>query len=83
MVKKRIATGVVHKVPTDLQKAIISNQDVLTKWNNITALARNEWICWTISVKKPETKRNHIKRVCSELKEGKHRPCCWPGCSHR
>ncbi|MBI2106484.1 YdeI/OmpD-associated family protein [Candidatus Woesearchaeota archaeon] len=83
MTKKIIATGVAHKVPTDLQKALTSNQDVLAKWNNLTALARNEWICWTISVKKPETRRDHIERVCSELKEGKRRPCCWPGCPHR
>ena len=23
------------------------------------------------------------KRMCSELKEGMRRPCCWPGCAHR
>jgi len=53
------------------------------KWEDITPLARNEWICWVISVKKPETRRQHIERVRSELKEGMRRPCCWPGCPHR
>jgi hypothetical protein len=36
-----------------------------------------------VSVKKPETRRNHIKRTRTELKEGKRRPCCWAGCMHR
>ena len=80
---KKIATGVVHKVPADLRKELTSDPDVLAKWNDLTPLARNEWICWTTSVKKPETRRDHIERVCSELKERKRRPCCWSGCPHR
>lgn len=83
MIKTEIATGVVHRVPVDLRKALTSSPDVLEKWNGLTPLARNEWICWTTSVKKPQTRRNHIERVCSELKEGKRRPCCWAGCPHR
>jgi uncharacterized protein YdeI (YjbR/CyaY-like superfamily) len=83
MVKKQIATGVVHKVPADLRKALTSNPQVLAKWNDLTPLARNEWICWTTFVKKPETRRQHIERVRTELMEGKRRPCCWLGCPHR
>ena len=78
-----IATGVVHKVPADLGKALSSDPNALAKWNDLTPLSRNEWICWTTSVKKLETRRDHIRRVCSQLKEGKRRPCCWPGCPHR
>lgn len=73
----------MHKVPTDLQKALNSDKVALKAWKDITPLARNEWICWTISVKKLETRKQHIKRVCSELKEGVRRPCCWAGCPHR
>ena len=54
MVKTEIATGVVHKVPADLKEALISNPDVLGKWNSLTPLTHNEWICWTTIVKKPE-----------------------------
>lgn len=79
---KIIATGVVHTVPVDLQKALISDPEALVKWNDLTALARNEWICWTTSVKKVETRCEHVERVCAQLKEGKRRPCCWPGCPH-
>jgi len=80
---KKIATGVVHEVPADLRKVLISDPKALTAWEDITPLARNEWICWIISTKKPETRKNHIDRTRNELKEGKRRPCCWPGCSHR
>ncbi len=83
MTNKTIATGVVHNVPEDLQKAIHSNPNILKKWNELTPLARNEWICWTTIVKKPETRMEHITRLCSEIIEGKKRPCCWPGCPHR
>ena len=83
MTKKEIATGVAHKVPTDLREVLTSDSDVLAKWNNLTPLARNEWICWTTIVKKSETRKDHIERLRSELLEGKRRPCCWPGCPHR
>ncbi|MDQ3015003.1 MAG: YdeI/OmpD-associated family protein [bacterium] len=80
---KEIATGVVHDVPADLRKALISDKSALAAWEDITPLARNEWICWTISVKRPETRKEHVDRVPVELKEGKRRPCCWIGCIHR
>ena len=83
MTKKTVATGVVHEVPTDLRKALVSNKSALKKWEDITPLARNEWICWTVSVKKEETRKDHVRRVISELKEGVRRPCCWAGCPHR
>ena len=80
---KNISTGVAHKVPPDLRRALATDNDALAKWNDITPLARNEWICWVISVKKEETRREHISRVRSELKDGMRRPCCWMGCPHR
>jgi uncharacterized protein YdeI (YjbR/CyaY-like superfamily) len=56
---------------------------VLTAWEDITPLARNEWICWIESAKKAETRSRRIEWGCSSLKDGKRRPCCWPGCAHR
>ena len=78
-----ISDGVVHKVPADLRQALISDSKALTLWESLTPLARNEWICWTTLVKKEETRRDHVKRVVSELKDGMRRPCCWIGCIHR
>jgi Bacteriocin-protection, YdeI or OmpD-Associated len=83
MSKKMISGGTVHKMPADLRKALAADKAALAKWEDITPLARNEWICWVESVKKPETRKEHIERVCSELQEGMRRPCCWIGCIHR
>jgi len=79
----RVSQGVVHKVPADLRAALAASQKTLEQWNDLTPLARNEWICWTISVKKPETRAEYVKRVPEDLAHGKRRPCCWPGCPHR
>jgi hypothetical protein len=82
-VNKNIASGVAHTVPADLKAALLSDKKALAAWEDNTPLARNEWICWVISVKKQETREEHIKRTVSELKEGIRRPCCWIGCVHR
>lgn len=83
MANKIISGGVVHKLPDDLRKALVADSKALAIWESLTPLARNEWICWTISVKKAETRKQHIERVCKELKGGMRRPCCWIGCIHR
>ncbi|HUI69865.1 MAG TPA: YdeI/OmpD-associated family protein [Spirochaetia bacterium] len=72
-----------HGLPADLRKALTSDPTALTVWEDLAPLARNEWICWVISVKKPETRQEHVGRVCPELREGMRRPCCWMGCIHR
>ena len=83
MTTVRISGGAAHNLPADLRKALALVAKALAARKDITPLARSEWICWTISVKKDETRRQHVERVCSELKEGMRLPCCWPGCSHR
>jgi len=83
MAKKEIPGGVVHELPADLRKALVSDESALERWEDLTPLARNEWICWTITNKKPETRKNHIERTTAELLQGKRRPCCWAGCIHR
>lgn len=79
----KLATGTVHKMPTDLKKALASNGDTVKAWEAITPLARNEFICWVENAKMQETRSRRIKRTCEELLEGKRRPCCWVGCIHR
>jgi len=83
MFEKKISGGVAHKLPSDLKEALLSDKKAFALWEGLTPLARNEWICWTIDVKKQETRDEHVKRVVSELKEGMRRPCCWLGCTHR
>ena len=83
MTRQAIAGGTVHKMPADLNQALVAAPAALAIWQNLTPLARNEWICWTITVKQQKTRDGHVKRVISELKEGMRRPCCWIGCIHR
>jgi hypothetical protein len=78
-----IPGGVVHELPSDLERALQSDPEALETWMDITPLARNEWICWVQSPKKVETRRKRIDWGRSSLSEGKRRPCCWPGCPHR
>lgn len=80
---KRISSGVVHNVPMDLRKILTSNSKMLEVWNDITPLARNEWICWIESAKKEETRERRIQIAKDKMLKGMRRPCCWAGCTHR
>jgi hypothetical protein len=80
---KTISSGTVHTLPPDLKKALTADAKAVTLWESLTPLARNEWICWVTFVKREETRKDHVKRVVSELKDGMRRPCCWLGCTHR
>jgi uncharacterized protein YdeI (YjbR/CyaY-like superfamily) len=75
--------GTVHKMPADLNKAVLSVPKVRALWQDITPLARNEWICWVISGKLAETRGIRIQKALSKMKSGMRRPCCWAGCLHR
>ncbi len=79
----KISEGVAHTLPDDLKQALLADKEALGKWESLTPLARNEWICWVEYPKQAKTRENHVWRVVSELKEGVRRPCCWLGCTHR
>lgn len=79
----KISGGTVHKLPADLRKALTVHPKVIALWEDITPLARNEYICWVENAKQIETRSRRIKRTWEELLEGKRRPCCWLGCIHR
>jgi hypothetical protein len=74
--------GTAHKLPQDI-RSVLDNDEMVKTWNSLTPLARNEWICWVISVKQPSTREKHLERLMSDLNAGKRRPCCWYGCIHR
>jgi uncharacterized protein YdeI (YjbR/CyaY-like superfamily) len=80
---REIPGGVVHDLPEDWKDALKLDSEALATWKDITPLARNEWICWIDSAKKVETRRKRIDWGRSNLRDGKRRPCCWPGCPHR
>ena len=75
--------GTVHTLPKDLRAALIDNATGIDAWQDITPLARNEFICWVEDAKQDKTRDHRIQRTIEELNEGQRRPCCWPGCAHR
>ena len=81
--KIQISEGTAHKIPVDLHKALVADSEVRELWEDITPLARNEFICWVESAKQKKTRERRVARTCEELLEGKRRPCCWVGCIHR
>jgi len=80
---QRVPGGVVHELPADLREVLIANTKALDAWNDITPLARNEFICWVEDAKQNATRERRIRRTREELEDGQRRPCCWPGCTHR
>jgi hypothetical protein len=83
MLTRKLSGGTAHPLPADLHRAIVANKKAVAVWEDITPLARNEWICWTVTVKLQKTRDEHIKRTVVDLSKGKRRPCCWMGCIHR
>lgn len=75
--------GEVHKLPSDLAEALAESKNATKLWTELTALGRNEFLCWVISAKQESTRNRRIQRTLEELAEGKKRPCCWAGCIHR
>ena len=72
-----------HAVPDDLRAALDDDRQLQSRWGALTELGRNEWICWMTSPKTAETRAKHLARLQEEVRDGKRRPCCWPGCPHR
>lgn len=66
------------EVPADLQQALKSAPaKVQTLWQEITPMARWEWMRWVRSTSQQETRTRRIQVACSKLSKGERRPCCW------
>jgi hypothetical protein len=65
------------KVPADLKKALATSPVALALWNDITAVARRDWIAWISSGKLAETRVKRIDVTISKLESGKRRACCF------
>lgn len=66
----KLADGTVHKMPADFQKAILGNTVAHKMWDDITPLARNEWICWVEEAKKEETRKRRIVVGLDKMNKG-------------
>lgn len=65
------------KVPDDLRKALSATPIAKTAWDDITPIARRDFITWIESAKQPETRVRRVAVTCDKLTSGKRRPCCY------
>lgn len=65
------------RVPADLRKALSTNAAAKATWDDITPVARRDWIHWITSGKKAETRVKRIAVACDKLASGSRRACCF------
>ncbi len=61
-------------VPDDLNAALAAAR---ATWDDITAVARRDWIFWVVSGKKADTRVKRIATACDMLAAGTRRACCF------
>ena len=65
-------------VPTDLAAALVSAPERIQElWNEITPMARWEWVRWVSATKDADTRRRRVEVSISKMQGGKRRPCCF------
>lgn len=66
------------QVPSDLAAALASApSDVQGRWDDITPMARWEWVRWVNATASPDTRQRRVEVSISKLDHGKRRPCCF------
>ena len=65
------------QVPADLRTALNAAPKSKAIWNDLTPLARRDWIAWLNAAKQAETRKKRVERACDMLVSGKRRPCCF------
>jgi hypothetical protein len=65
-------------VPPDLAAALAgAPQKIQDLWNEITPMARWEWVRWVNATKNPDTRTRRVEVSISKMQGGKRRPCCF------
>ena len=65
------------EVPPDLRQALAAHPAARAQWDDLTAVARRDWIFWIVSGKKADTRTKRIATACDMLASGKRRACCF------
>lgn len=65
------------EVPADLKTALDAAPKALAVWQDITAVARRDWIQWINSARQAVTRSRRVQNACSMLASGKRRVCCF------
>jgi hypothetical protein len=65
-------------VPRDLKSALATApQKIQNLWNEITPMARWEWVRWVNATQNPDTRKRRVEVTISKMESGKRRPCCF------
>lgn len=64
-------------VPEDFSAALADAADLTETWQDITPMARWEWVRWINATKNPVTRDRRVEVGISKLRSGKRRPCCF------
>lgn len=67
----------MEKLPSDLQKVLTANPDAKAKWEELTPVARRDFMSWIDSAKQQETRKRRVESLPPRLLSGKRRPCCY------
>ena len=54
-------------MPADLRKVLAAAPKAKAQWNDLTPLARQDFIMWIDSAKQPATRKRRIETVPSKL----------------
>ncbi|HWB39190.1 MAG TPA: YdeI/OmpD-associated family protein [Candidatus Saccharimonadales bacterium] len=65
------------EVPAIWKKALAGSTKASARWNDITPMARWEWIRWARATSNNETFERRIKVGISKMESTWRRPCCW------
>ncbi len=65
------------EVPVDVKNALATSPKAQGLWDDITPMARWDWIRWVRAVKTPETRQKHLEVMLDKLNKGMRRPCCF------
>ena len=64
-------------IPSDLQAALTNNRIANELWQQVTPMARWDWIRWVRSTPNPATRQKRVEVAMSKLGKGTRRPCCF------
>lgn len=64
-------------LPEDFDAALADAPDLADVWEDITPMARWEWVRWVNATRNPQTRERRIEVSVAKLRSGKRRPCCF------
>jgi uncharacterized protein YdeI (YjbR/CyaY-like superfamily) len=73
----QLKKGTEPKLPADLRKVLAASPPAKARWEDLTPIARRDFVTWIESAKQPETRKRRVESVPSRLASGKRRPCCY------